>query len=90
VKKIHICGQFYIKYQFKMNKLRNSLVVMVALAAVSFTSCSKSNDAADEAAAQATADSLAAVATADSLAVVEAAALVAADTTVMADTTVAE
>jgi predicted outer membrane protein len=73
-----------------MNKLRNSLVVMVALAAVSFTSCSKSNDAADEAAAQATADSLAAVATADSLAAIEAAALVAADTTVMADTTVAE
>jgi len=55
-----------------MKKLRNAIVIMVALAAVTFTSCSKSGDTAEAVAAQITADSIAAAnAMADSLALLE-------------------
>ncbi len=66
-----------------MKKFRNSILAVVAIAAISFTSCSKSGNTAEADAAQVTADSLmAAEALADSLAQIEV------PTEVMPDSTV--
>ena len=70
----------------KMKKFRNAIVIMVALAAVTFTSCSKSGNTAEADAAQITADSIAAAdAMADSLAQLEVPLEVIEDSTAVVD-----
>jgi hypothetical protein len=71
---------------YKMKKLRNAIVIMVALAAVTFTSCSKSGNTTEADAAQISADSTAAAdAMADSLAQLEVPLEVIEDSTVVVD-----
>lgn len=74
------------QYLFNMKKFRNSILAVVAIAAISFTSCSKSGNTAEADAAQVTADSLmAAEALADSLAQIEVPTEVMPDSTVVVD-----
>jgi hypothetical protein len=71
---------------FKMKKFRNSILAVVAIVAISFTSCSKSGNTAEADAAQVTADSLmAAEALADSLAQIEVPMEVMPDSTAVVD-----